>query len=93
MDEIAQDYDERIRDAREEEGLTQADLADDLNEKASLINKLERGETLPNDEIQAKLESRLDIELAGGGESGDTDWSGGGADGEYTLGDVVKRKD
>jgi len=93
MDEIAQDYDDRIRDAREAEGLTQADLADELNEKASLINKLERGDTLPDDEIQSKLESRLDINLSGGADTGDTEWSGGSADGEYTLGDVVKRKD
>lgn len=93
MDELAQDYDDRIRTAREDRGLTQADLADELNEKASLINKLERGETLPNDQIQSKLESHLDIELSGGSEDGETEWSGGSADGEYTLGDVVKRKD
>jgi putative transcription factor len=93
MDELAQDYDERIRSAREDRGLTQADLADELNEKASLINKLERGETLPNDQIQSKLESHLEISLSGGSNPDETEWSGGNADGEYTLGDVVKRKD
>ena len=94
MDEIATDYDERIRSAREQEGLSQADLADELNEKASLIRKLERGETLPSDEVQSKLERHFDISLSGGaGADEDAEWEGGGDAGEYTLGDVVKRKD
>lgn len=93
MDELAQDYNERIRDARESRGLSQADLADELNEKASLIQKLEQGDTLPSDEVQSKLERHLDITLSGDGSTGDTEWSSDTADGEYTLGDVVERKD
>jgi len=94
MDEVVTDYDERIRTAREDTGLSQADLADELNEKASLIRKLERGETLPSDEVQTKLERHLDISLSGGaGADEDAEWEGGGDAGEYTLGDVVKRKD
>jgi len=58
MDEIATDYDDRIRNARESRGLSQEELADGLNEKASLIRKLERGDTLPTDEVQGKLEAR-----------------------------------
>ncbi len=94
MDEIAQDYDERVRNARETAGLSQEDLANDLNEKASLIRKIERGDMLPSDEVQEKLESELDISLtAGASPDEDEDWDGGSSTGEYTLGDVVKRKD
>ncbi|WP_121823487.1 multiprotein bridging factor aMBF1 [Halostella salina] len=93
MDELAQDYDDRIRNAREDRGLSQADLANELNEKASLIRKLERGETLPSDDVQAALEGHLDIDLSGSGGGEDTEWEGGSSTGEYTLGDVVKRKD
>lgn len=93
MDELAQDYDDRIRRARESMDLAQSELADELNEKASLIRKLERGETLPSDDVQAKLERFLDINLSSGGTADETEWSGGSSDGEYTLGDVVKRKD
>jgi len=93
MGELAQDYDELIRQAREQKGLSQAELANELNEKASLIRKLERGDTLPSDSVQTKLERNLDIDLdAGGSSGGDEDWSGGSAT-ETTLGDVVKRKD
>ena len=93
MDEVVQDYDDRIRTAREAENLTQEDLADQLNEKASLIRKLERGDVLPSDTIQRKLERALDIDLSMGGSGDDSEWSGGSSTGGTTLGDVVKRKD
>ncbi|AGB16306.1 TIGR00270 family protein [Halovivax ruber XH-70] len=94
MDEIAPDYDDAIRQAREEAGLSQSELANELNEKASLIRKLERGETLPSDEVQSELEQFFDLSLsASTGGSDDTEWSGGSSSGSYTLGDVVKRKD
>ncbi len=93
MDEVAQDYDDRIRNAREGEGLTQEDLAGQLNEKVSLIRKLERGDVLPSDSVRKKLEKKLDISLTEGVGSSDDEWEGGSATGSYTLGDVVKRKD
>jgi putative transcription factor len=93
IEEIAQDYDERLRDAREATGLSQEELAKQLNEKASLIRKLEHGDTLPSDAVQGKLEKALDVDLSAGA-GGDTgEWSEGSSTGEYTLGDVVERKD
>lgn len=92
MDEIAGDYDDRIRDAREGEGLTQEELANDLNEKASLIRKLERGDVLPSDEVRRKLESTFGISLTEGADVEDTEWSGSSS-GSMTLGDVVERKE
>jgi putative transcription factor len=93
MDELAQDYDDRIRSAREAAGLSQEDLAKKLNEKASLIRHLEHGETLPSDDVQRKLERALDIDLSESAAAEDTEWEGGSSTGEYTLGDVVERKD
>ncbi|AFZ74710.1 putative transcription factor [Natronobacterium gregoryi] len=94
MDELATDYDDRVRQAREEKGLSQSELANELNEKSSLIRKIERGDTLPSDEVQSKLERFLEINLsAQSGSSEDEEWSGGSSSGSYTLGDVVKRKD
>nr|WP_241432448.1 multiprotein bridging factor aMBF1 [Natrinema gari] len=94
MDELATDYDDRVRNAREDAGLSQSDLANELNEKASLIRKIERGETLPSDKVQSELEDFLEISLSAQGSSGeDSEWSGGSSTGSYTLGDVVKRKD
>ncbi|PSQ59389.1 MAG: TIGR00270 family protein [Halobacteriales archaeon SW_9_67_25] len=83
----------RIRDARESAGLSQSELADQLNEKASLIRKLEHGDTLPSDGVQRKLERALDIDLTAGGSGDETEWESDSATGEYTLGDMVERKD
>ena len=93
IEELAQEYNERIRDAREAANLSREELADQLNEKASLIGKLERGDTLPSDEVQRKLERALDIDLTAGGETDDTEWESETSTGGYTLGDVVERKD
>lgn len=93
IEELAQDYDERIRSAREAAGLSQEELAKQLNEKASLIRKLEHGDTLPSDDVQGKLERALDIDLTAGGGDDEAEWGGDSSTGEYTLGDVVERKD
>ena len=93
MDEVVPDYDGRIRSARESRGLSQEDLARELNEKASLIRKLERGDMLPTDSVQSKLERELDIALTEGGDDGNAEWESSGSAGTTTLGDVVKRKD
>lgn len=93
MDELVQDYDDRIRSARESKGYSQEELAKSLNEKASLIRKLEHGNSLPSDEMQRKLERALDISLSAGGEYGDEDYDSDSDIGTQTLGDVVKRKD
>lgn len=93
MEEVAQDYDQRIRNAREASGLTQEELAKQLNEKASLIQKLEHGDVLPSDNVQSKLERKLDISLAESADMDDSEWESDSSAGGYTLGDVVKRKD
>ncbi|MFB6111956.1 MAG: multiprotein bridging factor aMBF1 [Halobacteriaceae archaeon] len=94
MDELASDYGDRIRSAREAAELSQAELGAEINEKASLIRKLERSDVLPSDEVQRKLERRLDISLSGeAGGDDDGDWNTNLADDGLTLGDKVERRD
>lgn len=94
MEELVSDYDDRIRDARESEGLSQEELADDLNEKASVIRKLERGDSLPSDDVREKLEKKFGISLTEtGGGSEDEEWSSESDSAGLTLGDKVRRKD
>lgn len=93
IEELATDYDERVRNARERAGLSQDELAQQLNEKSSLIRKIEQGDTLPTDDIQAKLERNLDIDLTTSGSSDETEWSSDSSSDGYTLGDVVERND
>ncbi|GAA0658693.1 hypothetical protein GCM10009019_23850 [Salarchaeum japonicum] len=92
MEEVASDYDDRIRNARESAGLSQEELAKEISEKASLVRKLERGAMLPSDSVQKKLEKRLSITLTESS-SGDDDWESESGGSGLTLGDMVKRKD
>lgn len=88
---LAPDYDSRVRNARENAGMTQEDLADDLNEKLSLIRKIERGEMRPDEDVRAKLESELSVSLTE--EVGGEEWESEGSSGGYTVGDIIERKD
>lgn len=63
MKEVDLEFNEKIRKGREEKGLSQAELAKNLNERASLIKKLERGEVLPTEKVRKKLEKHLKINL------------------------------
>lgn len=92
MQELAGDYDERIRNAREQTSLSQEELASELNEKASLVRKLERGDILPSDDVREKLEKKLGVSLLEATD-GDEEWESGSSEGGLTLGDMVKRKD
>lgn len=94
LEEIVADYDAVVRQAREAAGLSREELGKQLNEKASLIGKIERGESLPSDDVRRKLERALDVDLVEGAAADeDTEWSGGGGSSGMTLGDVVERKD
>ena len=92
LGEIAADYDERIRAARESRGLSQEELAKELNEKRSLISKLERADILPSDAIQSKLERFLEIDLTEEAEESE-EWSGAEGDQSFTLGEMAERRE
>jgi putative transcription factor len=62
-EELALDYPERIRRARAQIGLSQEDLAKKINEKKSVVAKLEHGDMVPDEKLVKKLERTLDISL------------------------------
>ena len=61
--EIIEDYTSKIRQAREKLGLTHEDLAKKINEKTSVIGKLETGKIQPSNILATKLEHALKIKL------------------------------
>lgn len=61
--EIVEDYDSKIRQARENLGLTHEELGKKINEKASVLSKLETGKMTPNNQLVTKLEHVLKIKL------------------------------
>jgi putative transcription factor len=61
--EVVQDYAEVIRQAREKFGLSTEDLGKKINEKESVLRKIETGKMSPNDQLISKLEHALKIKL------------------------------
>lgn len=88
---LALDFGERILNARRKKGYSQDDLAKKLNEKKSVIQKLEHGDMIPTDELIKKLERELGIKLMEKSEriivgTKNTEMSGAG----LTIGDLIK---
>jgi len=63
VNELADDYPERIRHAREQHGWKQEEMAQKMSEKLSLVQKVERGDIKPDDALVKKLEKTLGISL------------------------------
>ena len=61
--EIVEHYDSKIRQAREKLGMSHEDLGKKLNEKASVLRKIETGKMTPNNQLVTKLEHTLKIKL------------------------------
>jgi putative transcription factor len=57
--EIDEGYGRRIKEAREKAGLKQAELARRINEKESLLRKIENEEIIPSKEAWEKIERVL----------------------------------
>lgn len=86
---LVDDYGNRIKEARESEGISIKELADELNEKSSLISKLERGKLKPDNSLGEKLADRLGITLYTNPEVNNYDTSSNTDSGKATVGDVA----
>jgi putative transcription factor len=62
-EELVPDFAQRIRKARERQNWTPEDLGKKINEKKSVILKLESGQMRPDDSLIRKLERFLNIKL------------------------------
>lgn len=61
--EIVEGYHSKIRQAREKLGLSHEELGKKINEKASVLSKIETGKMTPNNLLVTKLEHALKIKL------------------------------
>jgi putative transcription factor len=92
MQIIVSNYSELIKKGREKFGLKQEEFAKKLNEKESVIHKLESGQIKPNIELARKLERFLkvalveEVEVEGG--EGASSMRKGATD-NLTIGDMI----
>ncbi len=61
--ELVEDFDTRIRQAREAKGLSHEDLGRKINEKVSVLKKLESHKMIPDNKLAEKLQYALKIKL------------------------------
>jgi putative transcription factor len=62
-DELVDDLGKRVRDARSKKGMTHKQLAMKINERVTVLSKVETGEMRPDDRLIKKLEKELGIKL------------------------------
>ena len=87
---IADNYGERVRNRRREMNLTQEELAKKINEKKSIIVKIENQDIRPSDKLIATLERMLGISLKETIEEVDVQPEKEAFSRSMTLGDFVK---
>ncbi|MFQ5892183.1 MAG: multiprotein bridging factor aMBF1 [Candidatus Methanofastidiosia archaeon] len=61
--DIVENYPHKVRRAREMRNLTQKELAKRINEKESVIHRIETGGMVPSKRLSKKLERFLEIKL------------------------------
>ncbi|MHA1504052.1 MAG: multiprotein bridging factor aMBF1 [Candidatus Heimdallarchaeota archaeon] len=87
---LVEDYGDVIKTARKARGLSLEDFAQLINEKASLLQKIEKSDFNPPESLIIKIERKLDISLRE--EASAPVFTGFTSKKETTLGDVVKLK-
>jgi putative transcription factor len=87
-EEIVEDFGERVRVARERKRVSLDDLARAVNEKKSLLAKVETGAFHPDPQLARKLEAALGIKLREKVE--EVHAPKGAARGGLTIGDLIK---
>ena len=86
---LTSNYGEMIKNAREEEKLSIKEVADSLNEKESVIKKIEGEDLKPEKSLASKLEKKFGIELYVNPSVSDVE-TDSGDERNATLGDVAE---
>lgn len=91
-EELVEDFPTLVRNARSRKGMTQKELAMKLNEKQTIISKVESGGMRPDEKLIKKLQKELGIVLKERVEGEVTARSTSSTSGTLTLADLIKVK-
>lgn len=62
-EEVVENFNEIIRQSREKKGWSREELADKINEKASVVNRIETGKMVPDLKLARKIEKIMNVVL------------------------------
>ncbi len=91
-EEIVEDFDEICRQGREFKGWSREKLGAEIQEKVSVIKKIESGKMVPDIKLARKIESKLNIRIIEDISEIDLDQFKSSSSDGFTLGDIVKIK-
>ena len=91
-EELIEDFSFEVRKAREAKDWSREDLGKKINERVSVITRIETGKMTPDTKLTKKLERTLDITLLEKVDNIDLNQFINNSSGERTLGNVMKIK-
>ncbi len=91
-EELIENFNSAIRKARESRNWTREDLGKKINERVSVINRIESGKMTPDIKLTKKFEDALDIKLLENVSEVDLNQYINNSSGERTLGNIMKIK-
>ena len=91
-DELIEDFNVEIRKARESKNWSREDLGKKINERVSVITRIETGKMTPDNNLTKKFEKALNIKLLEEIDNVDLNQFISNSSGERTLGNIMKIK-
>ena len=91
-EELIEDFSFEVRKAREAKDWSREDLGRKINERVSVITRIETGKMTPDTKLTKKLEKALNIKLLEKVDNVDLNQFINSSSGERTLGNVLKIK-
>ena len=91
-EELIEDFSIEVRKAREAKNWSREVLGKKINERVSVINRIEAGKMTPDTKLTKKLEKTLDITLLEKVDNIDLNQFVNESSGERTLGNIMKVK-
>ncbi|MBQ6098413.1 MAG: TIGR00270 family protein [Methanobrevibacter sp.] len=91
-EELIEDFSNEVRKARESKNWSREDLGRKINERVSVITRIETGKMTPDNKLTKKLEKTLNIKLLEEVNNVDLNQFINSSSGERTLGNVMKIK-
>ena len=91
-EELIEDFSFEVRKAREAKDWSREDLGRKINERVSVITRIETGKMTPDNKLTKKLEKALNIKLLEDVDNVDLNQFINSSSGERTLGNIMKIK-
>lgn len=91
-EELIEDFAFEVRKARESKNWSREDLGKKINERVSVITRIETGKMTPDVKLTKKLEKALNIKLLEKVDNIDLNQFVNSSSGERTLGNIMKIK-